>query len=197
MQSDAPRDPATLEARVACPTGFALTGCSCYSSHGNCAGARPEGDTCVAQLVPPVWFFGAGGRAQAACLYKGEPATLAGAGGAAAAAAACSAPAAIAARLGNHEWMDTAVSDKIAAIEAGYGGAAGLIFFAGMCCCGLSMLLGNCALRLYRRKQLRRLQVSDGARSDLGAPPRAGVPVSSSSMAPMLSAQALPGTGSV
>ena len=29
---------------------------------------------------------------------------------------------AIAARLGNHEWMDTAVSDKIAAIEAGVAG---------------------------------------------------------------------------
>ena len=189
-QSDRVQDPQQDEAQVRCPRGFALTGCSCYSPNGNCAGARPQGeDTCVAQLAAPAWFWAAGGRAVATCVYTGDraevPSRAAGGGGR---PPSCSAQTAVAARLGNHRWMDQAVSAQILTVERAWAGGVLFTFVAGMCCCGLLSLCAKCGLQCYRKLQLRRMQFGDGSAGELGAPVHGGT-VSSTATVPMLSAQ--------
>ncbi len=68
-------DPLLDSQSVRCPDGFGLVGCECDSSNDNCRGAEivADGarDSCVARLRTQRFFWRAGGRAVASCLWLG------------------------------------------------------------------------------------------------------------------------------
>jgi len=151
-----------------CPLGFAMGGCACVSGNGNCKGARVVGGTrsglvpatapfarelCVAELATAPFFWRAGGRAVATCLYVldgvGEFPKDA-AGGASVSAATCDAKAQseLEAAMEGKQWLNEQSRQAIRDAGADLVNAMMWVFFLG----GISALLCRYALKLAWRR---------------------------------------------